>query len=1380
MLRRVVRSALSVLMTWGVAVATVLPATPARAGSVSTSYTASVSYPAPSSQFTGASAGGDGYAVAIYGTRVYNIFHHQTYLGLMCHNQSDASACWNSTDTGSGNPYKTITAVVSGATATFGTTGKVGLYVDQATGYLYVYAVRDDGSYRQPGVVCINLNAADTVTDPACSGSGQPPAWTPLAANGDTAWSTGNTPAGTTSPLAYNGHLYAWNPVSGSAASTGGGGATGNGDNALLCYDIAAQAPCSAEPYVVSVSASSTATNADTSNPAPADTLVGSRYFIPTAWSTGGVLACVDLSLPTPGNCAGNWPQAASVPQEAVAIPSLDASGNIIGVCESPSGTWTCWGLDGSSQPTPTGLTAATLQTTSWDNSPVVVGTRVLLAFQSTRQIYCYDFATNAACTTTSGTYPITLSNVNTVYTVNADPERPTCVWTNADNGVDQIQNFDALTGGSCAAAPVRIFASSFVEPYQACLPTAFTSISLTAGNFLTSPAPTLSFTNGNGVVIDGPYNFNVSGATPSIDLTSLSYTTPIDLSTQNALPQFVLNLAPGTGGLGTVTVQVSWSGTGLNQCTPGYSGPAPSTSAASSISDTSATFNGLVNNTSSDTVSPVTFCYQTTSFTSSNCSGATVSAVAGATSASVTPFSTSVTGLSPSTTYYYELVATDATTNTPLYGGVQSFTTGPVATTGPVTSLTNTSATLTGSLYNPAGDTVTAPTMCYQSTSFASGACAGTSSAAIAGTTSGAQTSYSLGVSGLHPGSTYYYEFSVTDSSASRTLYGGVREFVAAPVTTTTGANAISDHAATLTGTVYNPTGDTISASFCYQTTSFASGACTGTTTAALAGTTVASTTPFSANVAALASGTTYYYELSVGDSSTGTSFVGGVRSFTTGPIATTNAAISLAEYGATLVGSVYNPAPDTLASVAFCYQAAPFTSGGCTGTVALASAGTASGATRPYTLAVGGLATATRYYYELIVSDATTATTYDGGVRSFTTGASATTDGAANVQATQATLSGHVNNPALDTLTGVTFCYQATPFTSGTCTGTVASASPGVTSGTTTPESFVASALTPETTYFYELVVVDASTGATLFGGVQSLTTPSVPSAPRNVQASHNGPTVVASWTTPSSDGGSPILGYVCRLMYGFSTPSTFTVTTSVTTCSFGGVDPASTYLVKVYAFNAVGESTSVTAVATPVPTPTPGTGTGGTGAGGHTPGPTSGGTTLVAHWGAVTGVGLSQAPTYLVTLEPSGRTCTTTATSCRFGGLNAKVHYTYHVTVAIEIVPFAENSSALVGNLLTQTATLVRDIERWHPSSVTLAGFTDAFASASYNVALSSRRTHAVAAKVAATLARAGVHVPQIRFLALGKTHPVVSNASIRAAAGNRRVEVTFSMR
>ena len=1002
-------------------------ATPSSAGTVT--YSSSQTVTPPSSAFSGAGGGGDGWGVALSSTKIYNVFHHQV-LAINCHLQSDASTC-----DGFDALAQQWQPVAGGY---FYTSGEPAMYLDQATGYLYVFATRSDNTVPgQPGIACFDTNATpDPLSNTAgsCTGAnGEPQPWTPLGGIGSSAGSPGTVFGnGPVNGVFYNGNFYAYNlsipgfvydyltqSYSFLDGSVSPGGADWayptTGQNDLLCYNIAAQSPCQDEPYAINFGSS--VGGSSEGSPGNAETLIGSKLFIPSSWDgNGGELSCVELSGATPTNCLGSvgasWPQATGGLDFIAPIPYLDSSGVAQGVCFESNQVWTCWGLDASPLPTPPNLNVNVIGNRgaiypgsgNWLGSPVIIGTRVLLANNTNSDtVDCFDWATLATCTAPNsptdsfvdgnsapdpGNFPLHYGNgLSLIYTVNSDPARPTCVWVNADTGSSQIQNLDGITGGSCASAPVRVFASSFVAPYQACLPTSFTSISISlSGDMVTSPAPTLSFTNSNGVVIDGPYTLNVSDSQhATLDLTTLTYPTPISLSTISALPQFVLGLQPvNSGSLGDVTITASWSGKDLGQCSPTYAGPSPTTQSATSIADNSATLNGTVTNPGTDSVTPVGFCYQKTVFTSTNCTGTFVAASQSVASSATTPVSKALANLSSGTTYYYELVATDSTNNgLLLYGGVSQFSTGPLATTFPVTSVTEQSAALSGSLYNPASDTFSDVTFCYQTRSFASGTCAATPTTALSVGTQGTTTTYGLGLDSLEVSTTYYYELIATSDSGP--IYGGVLSFTTGPTATTQPATAEGDSVATLNGRIFNPAPDTFSdVTFCYQTRSFASGTCAATPTTALSVGTQGTTTTYGADLTVLSPNTTYYYELVAVDTTSNTTLYGGVLSFATGPTAITAAATGVTTSTATLNGSLFNPAADSLTST-FCYQQISFTSGSCSGTTVSVTAGSPIASVSQMSATLSNLAVGAKYYFELI-SSGPDVTVY-GGVQSFAT---------------------------------------------------------------------------------------------------------------------------------------------------------------------------------------------------------------------------------------------------------------------------------------------------------------------------------------------------------------------------------------------------------
>jgi phosphodiesterase/alkaline phosphatase D-like protein len=134
-------------------------------------------------------------------------------------------------------------------------------------------------------------------------------------------------------------------------------------------------------------------------------------------------------------------------------------------------------------------------------------------------------------------------------------------------------------------------------------------------------------------------------------------------------------------------------------------------------------------------------------------------------------PVAAALSGLSPDTTYFYRLVATNPTGTT--FGAVSSFTTGPgglpVVTTGATSAVTSTAATLAGTV-DPHGRQTTFAFEYGTSNSFGS-----LSAVDNAGSTDGTEA-VSLPITGLHASTTYLYRLVATN--ASGTTVGAVGSF--------------------------------------------------------------------------------------------------------------------------------------------------------------------------------------------------------------------------------------------------------------------------------------------------------------------------------------------------------------------------------------------------------------------------------------------------------------------------------------------------------------------------------------------------------------------------------------------------------------------------
>ena len=472
----------------------------------------------PASNFS-ASGGGDGWAVALSTSggvnnegQVFNVFHHQDQMTVACHNQADGSQCW---------PTLTET-ITDGSGNNFATSGHPGMYLDQGTGKLYVFGTRT--SDDTGGVVCIDTTQGATNPDPFCG-------FTALTAVGD---ASNPGLSNLSMPMQVGSDLYSFNYYDGGTA--GGGSGT---QNRLLCFDLNTFAACSGQPYAVTLGG----TTVDSGGfPEPAVATIAGKILIPINVDGNYKIACYDPSIG--GNCAGSWPIAdpgSDAGNDGSPFPLLDSSGNTTGFCE-PTGTDACFNFDGSSATTPANLGSVTGASSPWNGPGLVIGSRVyvpngnLLGEQG--EVTCYDYAAQASC----NNFPKSFGgSLDYLYTVNADPQRPTCVWVNADNGSSQIQNFDAFTGGSCSAGSPTEQIAQFVNPGSQCTPSSYGDLTI------------LSPSNASGSVSIEDADGNQI-ASRSIGANGVVSLAGLNLSTSDL---FVINLNQSAP---TVQLQLTWT----------------------------------------------------------------------------------------------------------------------------------------------------------------------------------------------------------------------------------------------------------------------------------------------------------------------------------------------------------------------------------------------------------------------------------------------------------------------------------------------------------------------------------------------------------------------------------------------------------------------------------------------------------------------------------------------------------------------------------------------------------------------------------------------------------------------------------------------------
>jgi hypothetical protein len=294
---------------------------------------------------------------------------------------------------------------------------------------------------------------------------------------------------------------------------------------------------------------------------------------------------------------------------------------------------------------------------------------------------------------------------------------------------------------------------------------------------------------------------------------------------------------------------------------------PLVTTNDASSITTDSAWLNG--NLTSLGTAGSVTVSFEwgTTS------GGPYPNKTIGQVMTGAEPFSFDLGSLTPGITYYYQAKAVGNGTS---YGAESSFptrTTPPSVTTNDATSVTTTSATLNGNLASlGTADDVTV--------SFLWKVPGGSYTPIAAGLKNSVGT-FSVDVTGLTPGTTYYFRARAVGDGTSHGADNSFTTATTPPVATTNNASSITTNSARLNGTLTSlGTAGSVTVSFEWGTTS-RYGAETSPQS-------MSGTGNMSANLTGISASTTYHFRVKVvGDGAV----YGDDVTFTTGSAADTTA---------------------------------------------------------------------------------------------------------------------------------------------------------------------------------------------------------------------------------------------------------------------------------------------------------------------------------------------------------------------------------------------------------------------------------------------------------------------------------------------------------
>lgn len=459
----------------------------------------------PSSTFS-ASTGGDGWGVAFLDNYIFNVFHHNDSSSTLdCHLRTTGARCPGYT--------AQLTTIEGGNTINYRAAGRSDVEVDAANGHVFTFTAPTSGTYAHiPGILCTNVNAAPTTC-------GFTPLQSYASVDSYYDFSTMSKVGNRIFAVIQNGNTA---------------------KPALLCYEISTRSKCASSPIELDTQIATD----------PRIRAEGDRIFTRGASKLGCHIAS------TLAVCEGAWPINVTTVNPYSEIVIHNSTALVAdGVCIRSL----CYDFQGVSKNAswvnPLSITNVDNTEDRWYEGVTVLGRFYASANSVVR---CFDFATQAACANfTSPSFAL-------LYQIIPDPENPSCLWTNSNDG--RIKNFEALSGAlGCTANPVITLQPSQFAPRYACSNDQGIDqwrivkiSSLVGGGTASSIALTVRDPQGNSV---SGFTNRVVTLGQDLDMTAMN------IALSGSRPTFSFAFTGISGSITSATIAVEYRGKGPELC---------------------------------------------------------------------------------------------------------------------------------------------------------------------------------------------------------------------------------------------------------------------------------------------------------------------------------------------------------------------------------------------------------------------------------------------------------------------------------------------------------------------------------------------------------------------------------------------------------------------------------------------------------------------------------------------------------------------------------------------------------------------------------------------------------------------------------------------